>query len=731
MSESLRQLAVAHGIALEFRDARDRVQRAGDETLRSLLRAMQVDAESEDEVAQALLDVAESRCRQCLPPMIVVRSNARPWRISACLHAEPVPNAFAWRIATEDGAARAPLIAAPKVAASDPFMVEGQPFITCELGLDAELPDGYHAIELVDGARPLAQATLAVAPARCYRPASLRAGGRRYGASVQLYSLRSQRNFGIGDFTDLATLVAQCGAAGADIVGVNPLHALFPQRPARASPYSPSSRLFLNVLYLDVQAVTGFDRCTVARERVGSEAFQAALRALRAESVVEYEGVAAAKLEILQLVYAHTRREAAAGRHEHWTAFDAFKTAGGEALRRHALFDALHAHFAAGNPDIWGWPAWPASYHDPQGQAITEFADRHAERVDFYAWLQWQAALQRASVAARARACGLGIGLYADLAVSIDSGGADAWAWRDLYAIGASVGAPPDPFNARGQDWGLPPLVPQRLRDAGYAPFIAVLRANMRDAGALRIDHVMGLLRLYWVPTGAEPARGAYVRYPFEDLLGILALESQRQRCLIIGEDLGTVPDEVRVALAANDVLSYRVLLFERDAEGRFKSPAAYPEAALATASTHDLPTLAGWWEGRDIGLRADHGQLGTGAGADGAMAERVRDRGLLLEALAAAGLLPPGIACDPQTVTQMTPALAEAIHVYLARTSCALFVVQAEDAFGVREQVNLPGTTSEHPNWRRKLPFELEDDQAVERLRALAARIAAERPRP
>jgi (1->4)-alpha-D-glucan 1-alpha-D-glucosylmutase len=730
MTESLRQLAVAHGIALEYHDARGHARRADADTLRSLLRAMHVDAESEVDIAQALRDVADARCRQCLPPMIVVRSNVRPWRVPACLRAEPPLDALSWRVGAEGEPARGRHIPASMTASSDSFTVDGQRFIGCELGLDAELADGYHAIELMDGTRSLAQSTLAVAPPRCYRPASLRAGGRRYGAAVQLYSLRSRRNFGIGDFTDLATLVAQSAAAGADIVGVNPLHALFPQRPAQASPYSPSSRLFLNVLYLDPQAVPGFDGCAEAQRRLNSAEFQTALRALRAESFVDYDGVAAAKLEILDLVYAHARREAGAGRREQWTAFDAFKTAGGEALRRQALFDALHAHFAARDPGIWGWPAWPASHHDPQGPAVAEFADKHAERVDFYAWLQWQAGLQRGSVAARARACGLTIGLYADLAVSIDRGGADAWAWPHLYAMGASVGAPPDLFNARGQDWGLPPLIPQRLRDAGYAPFIAVLRANMRDAGALRIDHVMGLLRLYWVPAGAPPARGAYVRYPFEDLLGILALESRRHRCLIVGEDLGTVPDEVRVALAANDVLSYRVLLFERDAEGRFKPPVTYPEAALATASTHDLPTLAGWWEGRDIELRAENGQLPPDAGTDGPMAERIRDRGLLLAALAAEGLLPSAIPCDPQVVSRMTPSLADAIHAYLARTCCALFVVQPEDAFGVREQVNLPGTTVEHPNWRRKLPFELEDEQGAGRLHALAARIARERPR-
>jgi (1->4)-alpha-D-glucan 1-alpha-D-glucosylmutase len=727
---SLHQLAVLHGIALEYHDVWGNAQRADDDTLRSVLRAMHVEAGSEADIAQALDDVAHIRSSRCLSPMIVRRSNTRPWRIPAYLNAEVAARPLAWRIAPESQGAPVQFAAAQVTATSDPFTVHRRGFVTCELELDAALPDGYHAIELMDGTHSLAAATLAVAPPRCHRPAQLQPGARRYGMAVQLYGVRSQRNFGIGDFTDLTTLVEQWGAAGADIVGVNPLHALFSKYPGHASPYSPSSRLFQNVLYLDVQAIPEFERCADARRRVDSDEFQAMLRSLRAKPLVDYDGVAAAKLEILELLYAQARREAAAGNRSRWTAFDAYKTAGGEALRRYALFDALQTHFAKCDPGMWRWPVWPTSYHDPEGEPVTRFADEHASRVDFHAWLQWQAALQRASVSARARACGLAIGLYADLAVSIDRGGADAWAWQGLYAIDASVGAPPDSFNARGQDWGLPPLIPQRLHDAGYAPFIAVLRANMRDVGALRIDHVMGLLRLYWVPAGAPPARGAYVRYPFDDLLSILALESQRHSCLVIGEDLGTVPDEVRAALHTHDVLSYRVLLFERDEKGRFNPPGAYPEAALATASTHDLPTLAGWWEGRDIELRAGHGLLRPDTSVDALIAERVRDRGLLLEALAMAGLLPGGLPGDPLRVRQMTPALADAIHAYLARTSCALFVIQPEDAFGIREQVNLPGTTVAHPNWRRKLPFELEDMEALERMHALLAQVARERPR-
>ena len=731
MSESLQRLAAAHGIAPEYHDIWGHVHRVEDDTLRALLGAMRVDAGTEDSIAAELLDLARARCRQCVPPMTVVRSDARPWRVAVHLAATVASRPLAWRVRSESGIEPRDVVAAPPPHRPDAVDVGGERFVAFALDIDVELPEGYHGVELLSAGQPVARGTLAVAPPTCYRPASLRGGGRRWGAAVQLYGLRSNRNWGIGDFTDLATFVEQWGAEGADVIGVNPLHALFPHNPAQASPYSPSSRMFVNVLYLDVEAIPEFERCAEARERVESREFQAMVAALRSSPLVDYEGVAAAKLQALELVYGQARREARAGAQSRWTAFDAFKTAGGDALRRHALFDALQAHFFERDPAVWGWPSWPGSHHDPQAPAITLFADQHADRVDFFAWLQWQAQLQRASAAEHARRCGLTVGLYSDLAVSIDRGGADAWAQQELYAISASVGAPPDAFNVKGQDWGLPPLIPQRLQDAGYAPFIATLRANMRDAGALRIDHVMGLLRLYWVPSGASAAQGAYVRYPFDDLLGLLALESHRHRCLVIGEDLGTVPDEVRRGLAANDVLSYRVLLFERDAAGNFKPPADYPEPALAIASTHDLPTLAGWWEGCDIALRGAHGQLGPDANADALMAERVQDRGLLLAALARAGLLAEGAPLDPGAWPQLTPALADAVQVYLSRTPSALLVLQPEDVFGVREQANLPGTTVEHPNWRRKLPVALEDQKADGRVHRLAVHLAAERASP
>jgi (1->4)-alpha-D-glucan 1-alpha-D-glucosylmutase len=724
---ALQRLAVACGIALEYHDVEGRLHRADDDTLRALLRAMGIDAEGDDGVAEAAADLVRGHCRECVPPRTVRRSSVRPWRVRVRLKAAHAGRPLAWRVASEAGDRCERAVSSSRTTTGAPFMLDGTHYVDVDLDVDVDLPEGYHAIELSSASDVLGRGMLAIAPPACYRPPALR-GGRRFGVSVQLYGVRSRRNWGIGDFSDLGALAQTSHRLGADVVAINPLHALFPDRPAQASPYSPSSRIFLNVLYLDVEAIPEFGHCEGARARFSAGEFQRALAALRAAPLVDYEGVARAKLPMLELLYRQARHDAESGATSRWIAFDAFKTKGGDALRHHALFEALQAHFAAGDSSVSGWPAWPPPYRDPDASAVRAFADAHAGRVDFHAWLQWQAALQRADAAALARTCGAAIGLCADLAISVDRGGADAWAQQTLYGGGVSVGAPPDAFNAGGQDWGLPPWIPRRLREAAYAPFIATLRANMRDAGALRIDHVMGLRRLYWVPAGAMPAHGAYVRYPFEDLLGLVALESRRQRCLVIGEDLGTVPDQVREALAANDILSYRVLLFEREAHGAFKPPSAYPEPALATASTHDLPTLTGWWEGTDIALRAAHGQLRTDTGVDDAMAERIRDRGRMLEALAAAALLPEDTPVDPLATPRLTPALALVLQRYLARTPSALLIVQAEDALGVAEQANLPGTTVEHPNWRRRLPVDLDDLESDVRVRALMARIAAER---
>ena len=359
------------------------------------------------------------------------------------------------------------------------------------------------------------------------------------------------------------------------------------------------------------------------------------------------------------------------------------------------------------------WRQWPESLRTPDAPAVREFANDNAARVDFHAWLQWIAARQLDAVAERARTAGLSVGLYRDLAVGISAGGGDAWGDRALFASGIHVGAPPDDFSANGQDWGLPPLDPRALAEAGYAPFAQILRANMHAAGAIRIDHVMGLARLFWIPAGESPATGAYVGYPLEDMLAVVALESRRARCIVIGEDLGTVPEGFREALAAAGVLSYRLMYFEKhyDGDQSFRAPDAYPPQSLVGADTHDLPTLRGFWGNVDLDLRRDldlfpepdmHGRQSW---------ERGEDRARLLAAMAREGVLPDDVSPDAPDDVVMDEALVRAVHRFLARTRSRLLLANVEDLLGQVEQMNLPGTDRDvYPNWRRRLPVALED---------------------
>ncbi|HVF64594.1 MAG TPA: 4-alpha-glucanotransferase, partial [Casimicrobiaceae bacterium] len=722
---ALHRLAQAHGIALRYHDVFGDEHDASEETLRSLLAAMSIEADDDAQARDELARENETRWRTQIAPLVVWREHKRPWRLRLHLPESVDINGLAVRVVAEDDAERPAIVASHDV---DRGTVDGEPWIARDLDVDVDLPIGYHALTVQAGGRQLARTRCAVAPARCYRPPRLRGGGRTFGAAVQLYGVRSRRNFGIGDFGDLATLVDKWGRQGAGIIGVNPLHALFPHNPEHASPYSPSSRLFVNALYLDVDAIPDLAESTGARDLVGSKAFEARLDRLRRAPLVDYPGVANAKHEVLALLYASFRERHLASNTARAAAFRTFQEEGGESLHRHALFETLQEHFHAEDASVWGWPVWPERYRDPRSAEVSAFAAVHRDRVEYFAYLQWIADLQRKALAERAADLGMAVGLYTDLAVSIDRAGAEGWANQRLYALGASVGAPPDEFNREGQDWGLPPIVPSRLVDDGFAPFIATLRANMRHAGALRIDHVMALMRLFWVPASHKPCEGAYVHYPFDEMLALVALESHRHRAMVIGEDLGTVSEDVREALRELDILSYRVLMFERDAQGGFKPPSAYPPAALATVGTHDLPTLAGWWEGHDIDVRA---KLGLVAPDDAAAQRRARreDRRRLLDALKGAAMLPAESSGEPDDWPKVTVPLARAVDRYLASSPSVLHVVQLEDVLGLRDQANLPGTIDQHPNWRRKLPFDAETAFRGPSFRAMTKQIAALRP--
>ncbi|HEX3671473.1 MAG TPA: 4-alpha-glucanotransferase [Candidatus Cybelea sp.] len=556
-----------------------------------------------------------------------------------------------------------------------------------------QLPLGYHRLTTRRGRRE-ARCALIVVPAACYVPRAMRSG-RVWALATQLYALRSKRNWGIGDFTDLVNFAELAGRAGAGAVALNPLHELHPSNPRSASPYSPSSRFFLNVLAIDVGEVAEIEDSPEVRAVTSSRAFTSDLRALRAAPLVDYAQVARVKLGILERAYTVFRAKPSGDLRRR--AFRQFVRDRGIALERLAVYETLAEFFRERDSHCYGWRDWPSAYGSPSSPAVASFAQERRERVGFYCYLQFLAHRQLAAAARASRR--QGVALYCDLSVGVERNGADAWSDQETILTDASLGAPPDPLNARGQNWGLAPLSPRTLRERAYEPFVSLLRANMRYAGILRIDHVMALRRAFWIPRDATAAEGAYVRYPFDEMLGIVALESLRNRCAVVGEDLGTLPEGFRERMSAARALSSRIFYFERDARGTFLPPAAYPRLAAASIGTHDLPTLAGWWTGdrsENEDRIADRLRLVDALEAadaiDAAGAARLRDDALRGGTLAAAA------------------ELVTAVHRFLAATPSMLAVVAIEDVLRETGAVNVPGTFDEHPNWQRKRSLLLED---------------------
>jgi 4-alpha-glucanotransferase len=541
---------------------------------------------------------------------------------------------------------------------------------------------------------------------------------RVFGFALQLYGVRSARNWGIGDFEDLARLAEYAAGLGADFIGVNPLHALFPADPARISPYAPSSRAFLNPLYIAPDRVPGF------AELADREALIAELAALRGTELVDYLPVHRVKFRALEALFAHFTEAATA---EIKAAFARYCREQGEALANHALYEALAEHFVAEGGAV-AWMTWPAAYHDPDGLAVRDFARAARRRIAFFQWLQWIADTQLADAQRRAKAAGMRIGLYLDLAVGVSPDGATSWSEGRAVARAARIGCPPDPFSTEGQDWGLVPFSPLGLEAERYEPFRALLRANMCHAGALRLDHAMGLQRLYWIPEGERARDGAYVRYPFRALLEAVAEESSVFRTIVIGEDLGTVPPGFTDTIVRAGLLSYQVLYFGRS-QKRFQPPEDYRREALVCVSTHDLPTLKGWWAGTDIDWRVRTGRA-TKAEAEVQRRDRMRERKELIDVLAETGLLPAPAAAHARTAATLSDAAVIAVHRFLALTPSRLFAVQFDDALGTVEQANLPGTVDEHPNWRHKMAVRIEELRDHALFRAVTAAVAAERPR-
>ena len=534
-------------------------------------------------------------------------------------------------------------------------------------------------------------------------------GGRRWGIACQLYALRSERSLGLGDFEDLARLAEIGAGAGAAFVGVNPLHALFFADPGKFSPYSPSTRRFLNPFYIAIDRLDGGAKAIEALRESEPTLFEGL-----DGDLVDYGRAGELKRRLLRGLFEADAED---------PAFEAFVSEGGESLADFALFEAISERMV-GEGRGAGWHGWPSEWHDRHGRAVEAFARENGRAVRFHQWLQFVADRQLEDAQARAKAAGMAIGLYLDFAVGVSPDGAETWIDPELTVAEARVGSPPDMFNSQGQDWGLAPLSPKVLAERGYEPLRQAYRSMMHHAGAVRIDHAMGLARLWWIADADGKRAGGYVRTPLGAMVDTVAEVSRENGTIVIGEDLGTVPEGFRPAMERANIHSYRVLYFERRDDDGFIAPERYPELSLACISTHDLATLAGWWTGADIDLRASTGRQDEAAGERDRRA-RAGDRSALVRALKAQGLSPEDAGED------YSEDVAIAVHRFAARTRSALFAVQLDDLIGSERQANLPGTTDEYPNWRVRTPVALENLSDHPLFQRIARALREERPEP
>ncbi len=689
----LQQLAAAAGLLLEWLDSEGERCRLEPEVQRRLLDCLGFATDSDAAIAAELERLRTPPTLDDWPPLVTAERGV----------ATPLPSALpggtAFRLQLEQG-----------------DMLHDQ------LDDRGRLPPvgvtGYHRLTIAER-----ELTLAVAPPRCFTLADAcrDAAPRRWGLAVQLYALRRPGDGGIGDTLALEAFARHAAQAGAAALAVSPTHAMFSADPERYSPYSPSSRLNYHALHAAPEAQLGAEAVQAAITRSGLDE---TLAQLERDELLDWPRAARAKLSWLRTLHDDLRQRDDDQARQAREALAEFRRQGGDALATHCRFEALQQQLD--EPD---WRRWPEALRDPADPEVARFVEAHQGEIEFHAFLQWLAADGLARAQRTAREAGMPVGLIADLAVGADAAGSQAWSRQEEMLEGVSIGAPPDTFNVHGQDWGLVPFSPRGLVRSGFRSFIDMLRAGFAHAGGLRIDHVLGLLRLWLVPHGASPAEGGYLRYPFDDLLRLVALESWRHRAIVIGEDLGTVPPGLRDRLADVGILGMRVLWFERDEQGTFLPPGQWAGSAIATTSTHDLPTVAGWWAGRDIEWRSRLGLLAHDQDAGQEQAQRRRDRAQLAKALKLIDDHAPAAALDAADLPASE--VLDACARRLGLTPAPLALLPVEDALGLEEQANLPGTLDEHPNWRRRWSDAAEQLLASPEVRRRLARLDEARRQP
>lgn len=707
----LHQLARRHGIQPVYRDESGNRRVVPDESLRDLLRLMNVPAQTSEQVRESVLASKTHEWTKPVEETIVIpqsKSSLR-WILHIPLKDEPLSSIqITWTILEENKVRSTDQAKGSSLKILARKNIKGRQYLRVTLPFPRHFPLGSYALKWAISSpsfRAEGTSRVIITPDSAYYSPSYKTGRRLWGLTVQLYGLRSERNWGIGDFGDLNELVHWAGKElGAAMVGVNPLHALLP---GEISPYSPSSRMFHHPLYLDVERIPEYRESLTVQRRVKSKAFQHTLSALRARPTVDYESVQDIKFKILETLYRLFLKNHLVPRSRRGLAFLRFIEEQGSNLEHFACFQALGETFSrtrSSKKKAEGWQDWPKELRDPLSPHVQTFTRKHLARINFFRYLEWLCQDQLEEVRKAARRIRMPIGLYQDLAVGIDPNGYEAWAFQNQLVTQASIGTPPEIFSPKGQNWNLVPLSPEHLHQQGYEVFIKTFESMMAGGGLLRIDHAMGLFRLFWIPRGKAPSEGAYIHYPAEALLAILALVSQKSHTTIVGEDLGTITPHIRKTLSLSGLLSYRLLFFEKTKKGHFIPPHRYRRSAMVAVSTHDLPTLKGFWEGRDIYWKSKLNMYSDTKAAGKERYARNNEKRLLLQALRKEGLLAGADSGQLQGIPPFGPELQQAVYAYLARTPSFLLAVSLEDLLGDADTPNIPGAPShDYPVWRMK----------------------------
>ncbi|MDP5135787.1 4-alpha-glucanotransferase [Rheinheimera baltica] len=702
--ELIKQLAALAGLQDSYVHAQGHTEVIDLDKQQAILLAMGFDLSSEQTIQQQIDQLTEQPWLEVIPP-VTVCEYGQPVQVRLQQLQHAAVSDWQWQITTEDLQVFSGKISVNSSDIAAKQQTRQGVVLAANLSIDVSLELGYHQLEFSSGVHTYQQ-QLIVTPQRCFQLHDKAVLHKTFGPAIQLYAVKSARNWGIGDFADLQQMVATLAVQGVDFIGLNPLHALYPELPQDCSPYSPNSRLWLNTEYVALEMTEEYSFCLEAQRLFDSADFQQRLQQARSCSDVDYVSVAALKKQISVLLFQQFKQQHLQQDTVRAKQFQRFVQDSGDSLRQLAIHQVLQGQLFEQDWSMAAWQNFPTELRDPSSQAVADFAHQHQDAIDRLLYLQWQAQQQLADVKRACQKHGMAIGLYCDVAVGASRSSAESWGAPEDFLMNLSVGAPADIMAPKGQNWGLLAYNPRTLRQKAYKPFIDLIQANMRYAGALRLDHVMALLRLWCCPIGTDATAGAYIRFPAADLFAILALESQRNSCVVIGEDLGTVPVEISHLMAQYQVLSYRVFMLEQKAGSYDHAAQTYPELALATVTTHDMPTLVGYWQQHDLALRHQLDLFPNAQVADSLHQLRADEKQLMSQRL--------------QLTEGDFASLIHKSHLFAAQQPAKLLAFQLEDLLLMETPVNIPGTSTEYPNWQRKLVKNIDEilaDTSVKQL--------------